>query len=54
MVKQTIRRVYPSFNELYYGANSFAELLEQVEKEGRISLDFDEARGNYLVRTSRS
>lgn len=53
MVKQTIRRVYPSFNETYYGANSFAGLLEQVEKEGHIELDFDEARGNYLVRTAR-
>jgi uncharacterized protein (TIGR00288 family) len=53
MIKQTIRRVYPSFSETYYGANSFAELLEQVEKEGRISLDFDEARGNYLVRSKR-
>ncbi|MGH0031242.1 MAG: NYN domain-containing protein [Myxococcota bacterium] len=51
MVKQTIRRVYPSFNETYYGAGSFADLLEQVAKEGRIDLEFDEARGNYVVRT---
>ena len=51
MVKQTIRRVYPSFNETYYGAGSFADLLEQIQKEGRIDLEFDEARGNYVVRT---
>ena len=51
MVKQAIRRVYPSFNETYYGANSFADLLERVQKAGRIDLEFDEARGNYVVRT---
>ena len=53
MVKQAIRRVYPSFNETYYGAGSFADMLEQVQKEGRIDLEFDEARGNYVVRTLR-
>ena len=49
MVKQTIRRVYPGFNEGYYGATSFAELLERLQKEGRIELEFDEGRGNYVV-----
>jgi len=53
MVKQTIRRLYPGFNEGYYGAGSFAEILEMVEKDGLISLDFDERRGNYVVRTAR-
>ncbi len=53
MVKQTIRRVYPSFSESYYGAGSFADLLEQVEKEGRVEIEFDEARGNYVVRSAR-
>ncbi|HEX5065675.1 MAG TPA: NYN domain-containing protein [Myxococcota bacterium] len=51
MVKQTIRRVYPGFNEGYYGTASFAELLERLQKEGRIELEFDENRGNYVVRT---
>ena len=51
MVKQAIRRVYPSFNETYYGAGSFADLLQRVQKEGSIDLEFDEARGNYVVRT---
>jgi len=53
MIKQTIRRVYPSFSESYYGAGSFADLLEQVQKEGRIEIEFDEARGNYVVRSTR-
>ena len=51
MVKQAIRRVYPSFNEVYYGASSFADLLSMVEKEGHIELEFDETRGNYIVRS---
>jgi hypothetical protein len=53
MVKQAIRRVYPGFNEGYYGAASFAELLEQLQKLGRIELEFDEGRGNYVVRSIR-
>ena len=53
MIKQTIRRVYPGFNEVYYGVNSFAELLEQVAKEGHVELEYDETRGNYMVRSRR-
>ncbi len=48
-VKQTIRRVHPSFAESYYGFKSFSELLEAAEKEGRVTLDFDQARGNFKV-----
>ena len=54
MVKQTIRRVYPSFNEVYYGASSFADLLESLQKQGYIELEFDDARGNYIVRSTTS
>ena len=50
MVKQTVRRVYPSFNESYYGYGSFAEMLEELEKQGLVELEYDEKRGNYLVR----
>ena len=53
MVKQAIRRVYPGFNEVYYGADSFAELLEKLQKAGQIDLEFDEARGNFIVRARR-
>ncbi|MDE0885094.1 MAG: NYN domain-containing protein [Myxococcota bacterium] len=50
MIKQTIRRVYPSFNEAYLGYRNFAELLEHAEDEGCVELDYDERRGNYKVR----
>jgi uncharacterized LabA/DUF88 family protein len=53
MVKQTIRRVYPGFNEVYYNANSFADILQKVADEGLIELEYDETRGNYMVRTKR-
>ena len=54
MVKQTIRRVYPGFNEEYYGHSSFAGVLEDAASMGAIDLDFDDARGNYVVRSRRS
>ena len=50
MVKQTIRRVYPGFNESYSGYRNFAELLKDAEKRGYVDLDYDEGRGNYTVR----
>lgn len=50
MVKQTVRRVYPGFNEEYYGYASFSEMLEELAEKKWIDLDFDETRGNYLVR----
>jgi uncharacterized protein (TIGR00288 family) len=50
MVKQAIRRVYPGFNESYYGYRSFTDLLKEAEDLGYIDLDYDESRGNYVVR----
>jgi uncharacterized protein (TIGR00288 family) len=54
MVKQAIRRVFPGFNEEYYGYESFAAMLEDQQKQGVLELDFDEKRGNYVVRTRRT
>jgi len=54
MVKQAIRRVFPGFNEEYYGYDSFAAMLEDQQKLGVVDLEFDEKRGNYVVRTRRS
>jgi len=49
IVKQTIKRVYPGFNEAYYGYRTFGELLEHVADLGSIKLEYDEQRGNYKV-----
>ena len=53
LVKPTLKRVYPGFNESYYGYTTFAELLQDAAKEGLIHLDLDEQRGNYRVRSVR-
>ena len=50
LVKQTIRRVYPGFNEAYYGYRTFSDLLADAEEGGFITLTHDEQRGNYEVR----
>ena len=49
LVKQTIKRVYPSFNESYYGFKSFTDLLRAAEEHEQITLEYDESRGNYKV-----
>ena len=49
-LKQAIRRVYPGFNEGYYGYGSFSDLLEDIKAKGLIDLEYDEGRGNYKVR----
>jgi hypothetical protein len=51
LVKPTLKRVYPGFNESYYGYTTFAELLQDAAKEGVIQLELDEQRGNYRVKT---
>ena len=50
MIKQTIRRVYPEFNEQNSGYKNFADLLHDAESRGYVSLDYDERRGNFKVR----
>ena len=53
MIKQALRRVYPNFSESYYGYGNFSELLQDCESRGRITLDYDTQRGNYLVRLAQ-
>lgn len=49
-LKQAIRRVYPGFNEGYYGYGSFSDLLEDLKTQKLIELEYDESRKNYKVR----
>ena len=49
MVKQTMQRKYPSFNESYYGFRAFSELLEAAEKAHVITLKRDAKSGSYIV-----
>ena len=52
MVKQTIKRKHPEFNEEYYGYNSFSRLLEDAQKKKVIRLEKDPRSGSYIVSTT--
>ena len=54
IVKQTMRRVAPDFNEAKYGFKLFSELLEAAEDRGDLKLEYDEGRGNYKIRLARA
>ena len=50
MVKQTLKRRKPGFNESYYGYRAFSDLLEDAQKHQLIALELDEKSGGYLIR----
>jgi uncharacterized protein (TIGR00288 family) len=50
MVKQTLKRRRPGFNERYYGFGSFNELLEEARARGHVELERDAKSGGYIVR----
>ena len=49
MVKQTMQRKQPYFNETYYGYRSFSELLEDAERQKLVSIKKDAKSGGYIV-----
>jgi len=49
MVKETMKRKKPSFNESYHGYRAFSDLLEDAEKEGIIQLRTDARSGTYVI-----
>ena len=52
MVKQTIKRRQPSFNESYYGFRTFGELLEEAEARGLITLESDKKSGGRIIKAA--
>jgi uncharacterized protein (TIGR00288 family) len=50
MIKDTMKRKKPSFNEAYHGYRTFSELLEDAQKEGLIELETDKRSGTYVVK----
>ena len=50
MVKQTLKRRNPGFNELYYGFKSFNRMLEEARDRNLIALENDDKSGGYIVR----
>ncbi|MDD4974361.1 MAG: NYN domain-containing protein [Bacteriovorax sp.] len=50
MVKQTMKRRRPGFNESYYGYRSFRELVEDAQSLGLLIMNRDEKTGQYTIR----
>ena len=49
LVKETMKRKKPSFNESYHGYRTFSDLLEDAEKEGILRLQKDARSGTYVI-----
>ncbi len=49
MIKDSIKRKLPSFDESYHGYRGFTDLLEDAEKHGVILLKTDPRSGTYVV-----
>ncbi len=49
LVKETMKRKKPSFNESYHGYRTFSDLLEDAEKEGIVRLRTDARSGTYVI-----
>ena len=50
MIKQTLKRRRPGFNESSYGFSSFSDLLEEAARRKQLDLERDERSGGYIVR----
>jgi uncharacterized LabA/DUF88 family protein len=49
MVKETMKRKKPSFNEGYYGFRTFSHLLEDAQRRGIVKLRRDQRSGSYII-----
>jgi uncharacterized protein (TIGR00288 family) len=49
LIKETMKRKKPAFNEAYHGYRTFSELLQDAQKEGLLDLDFDQRSRSYVV-----
>jgi uncharacterized protein (TIGR00288 family) len=49
MIKDTMKRKKPSFNETFHGYRTFSELLEDAKSEGLLDLETDKRSRTYVV-----
>lgn len=54
MVKSTMQRRRPGFNESAYGYRSFKELVEDAEKRRLLTMTRDEKSGQYTIHLTPS
>jgi len=50
MVKQTLKRRKPGFNETYHGFRTFSELLEEAGRRKLLTLEADDKSGGYIIK----
>ena len=50
LIKQTIKRRNPGFNERAHGFRAFNELLLEAQKRRLLKLESDKQAGTYIVR----
>jgi hypothetical protein len=50
MVKQTLKRRNPGFNESYFGFRTFSELLEEAQGRKLLTLEPDQKSGGYIIK----
>jgi uncharacterized protein (TIGR00288 family) len=49
MIKDTMKRLKPAFNETYHGYRTFSALLEDAQAQGILELETDDRSGTYVV-----
>ncbi|WP_167758696.1 NYN domain-containing protein, partial [Zemynaea arenosa] len=52
LLKDTLKRRKPDFNETYYGFRSFGNLIEEAKARGLLEFGRDEKSGAYVYRSS--
>ena len=50
MVKQTLKRRKPGFDETYHGFRTFGQLLEEAQARNLLTLKLDEKSGGYNIK----
>jgi hypothetical protein len=49
MIKDTMKRKKPSFDESYYGYRSFTHLLEEADNAAMVDIERNPKSGTYMV-----
>jgi hypothetical protein len=49
MVKETMKRKRPQFNETYFGFRTFSHLLEDAQRKGVVKRRRDQKSGSYII-----
>jgi uncharacterized protein (TIGR00288 family) len=51
MIKQTLKRKKPNFDETFHGYATFSQLLEDAQKQGLLEIQRDDKSGGYQIHS---